>query len=70
MHLLRASACLQDFPNNPALSEKIEAAWKQGKIMSAVCHGPAAFVGPRINDKPLVDGKEVCSSRQACARAY
>ena len=29
----------------------------RGKIVSAVCHGPAAFVGPKIDGKPLVDGK-------------
>ena len=47
-----------DFPNNAQLSQKLEAACKQKKIISAVCHGPSGFVGPKVDDKPLVDGKE------------
>lgn len=48
-----------DGPKDATLHKKIEEAWQHGKIVSAVCHGPAALLGPKIDGKPLVDGKEV-----------
>ena len=29
-----------DFPNNKKLQDLISSAWKNGKIVSSVCHGP------------------------------
>ncbi|EIE23769.1 class I glutamine amidotransferase-like protein [Coccomyxa subellipsoidea C-169] len=31
----------------------------KGKIVSAVCHGPVAFSGPKVDGKPIVAGKRV-----------
>eukprot|EP00743_Colponemidia_sp_Colp-15_P010921 GILK01012106.1.p1 GENE.GILK01012106.1~~GILK01012106.1.p1 ORF type:complete len:226 (+),score=29.01 GILK01012106.1:178-855(+) len=49
-----------DLPNNPLVTKAVEAIWKKGGYVTAVCHGPNAFVGP-VNDDgtPLVAGKKV-----------
>ena len=31
----------------------------QGKLVSAVCHGPAAFTEAELDGQPLVKGKKV-----------
>lgn len=50
-----------DGPNDPHLRKILEKAAEQGKIISAVCHGPAAFVKAEVDGKPLVKGKKVCA---------
>jgi putative intracellular protease/amidase len=40
-----------------ALSEEM---WRQGKVVSAICHGPAALVNVKdANGKPIVSGRKV-----------
>ncbi len=49
-----------DLPENPELATVLESLARQGKVMAAVCHGPAAFVGPKGPDgRSLVDGKRI-----------
>ncbi len=37
-------------------------AWNAGKIVAAVCHGPAAFLGVTLEDgSPLVSGRKLTS---------
>jgi putative intracellular protease/amidase len=49
-----------DFPGSAALTRLIEAFDRQGKIVSAVCHGPAGLVSAlRADGKPLVAGRRV-----------
>jgi len=51
-----------DFPDNPELARMIETFDRQGKIIAAVCHGPAAFVGPKAEDgTPLVAGRKLAA---------
>lgn len=46
-----------DFPNHPLLGKLLADFHAQGKPITSVCHGPAAFVGvTRADGKPLVDG--------------
>jgi putative intracellular protease/amidase len=33
-----------DFPNNPRIKAIVEEAYRSGKVIGAVCHGPAALV--------------------------
>jgi putative intracellular protease/amidase len=34
--------------------------WKEGKVVSAICHGPAALVNVKdANGKPIVSGRKV-----------
>ncbi|GGA84975.1 dihydroxyacetone kinase [Puia dinghuensis] len=49
-----------DFPVAPIVAKVIRELYESGKIVSAVCHGPAALVNVHLSDgTPLVDGKKV-----------
>ena len=51
-----------DFPSNTALIKAIETAWKDDKVVAAVCHGPAAFVNAKNKEgEPLVKNRRVNS---------
>lgn len=51
-----------DFPNNEDISRITRMIYERGGIVGAVCHGPSAFVGLKLdNGKYLVEGKEVNS---------
>lgn len=58
---------MADGPNNAHLKKTLEKAAEQGKVISAVCHGPAGLISAEVNGKPLVQGKTVRGClRQAC----
>src|SRR5919202_1355127 len=47
-----------DLPDNPELQTLLREFYEAGKIISAVCHGPAGLVGTTLADgTPLVQGK-------------
>ncbi|MEP5229925.1 MAG: type 1 glutamine amidotransferase domain-containing protein [Alloalcanivorax sp.] len=47
-----------DMPDNPLVAAVMERTWAQGGLLGAVCHGPAALVGLRNEDRaPLVQNK-------------
>jgi putative intracellular protease/amidase len=49
-----------DITGNPEVQALVRRAWDAGKIVSAVCHGPAAFLGVTLEDgTPLVRGRQV-----------
>jgi putative intracellular protease/amidase len=49
-----------DFPDNEALAHIASTMYEQGKVMGAVCHGPAALVNIKLaNGEYLVTGKTV-----------
>ncbi len=49
-----------DFPENPILSRLISDFYADHRIIGAVCHGPAALVGPEKPDgRPLVEGHRI-----------
>jgi len=51
-----------DIANDPDVKRAIERAWTGGKIVAAVCHGPAALLGARLEDgTPLVRGRRLTS---------
>jgi putative intracellular protease/amidase len=51
-----------DMPDNPTLAEMVGSLFDAGKIVSAVCHGPAGLVSATRRDgRPLVDGMSVNS---------
>lgn len=51
-----------DLPNAPAVAAAIEAIDRSGGVVAAVCHGPAALVGPtKADGAPLVAGKRVAA---------
>lgn len=48
-----------DFPKAKIVRRSIAKHYKSGGAIGAVCHGPAALVGVKIDGVPLVEGKEV-----------
>ena len=47
-----------DMPDNPLVAAVMERTWAQGGLLGAVCHGPAALVGLRNEERaPLVKNK-------------
>lgn len=48
-----------DFPKSKSVRRSIAKHYKNGGIIGAVCHGPAALVAVKIDGKPLVKGKQV-----------
>jgi len=51
-----------DFPESPAVLKLVPQFYESGKIVSAVCHGPAALVNVKLSDGSyLIAGKEVAA---------
>ncbi len=51
-----------DLARDPALAAMLAGAHDRGRIVAAVCHGPAALVGARLADgRPLVAGRRVAA---------
>jgi len=51
-----------DFPDNKNIQEILKNYYEFGKVIGAVCHGPAALVNVRLSDgSNLVNKKKVCS---------
>ncbi len=49
-----------DLPDSRALATLLSQAWAKGKVVSAVCHGPAGLVNVvDSNGKPIVAGRRV-----------
>lgn len=49
-----------DITGNPEVQALVRRAWDAGKIIAAVCHGPAALLGVTLADgTPLVRGRQV-----------
>jgi putative intracellular protease/amidase len=49
-----------DLPHSQPLAELLSAAWRSGKVVAAVCHGPAGLLGARDEaGRPLVAGRRV-----------
>jgi putative intracellular protease/amidase len=52
-----------DFPVSTALASALSRAWRAGRIVAAVCHGPAGLVGAVDSDgRPVVAGRRVARS--------
>ena len=51
-----------DFPESPAVLKLVPEFYESGKIVSAVCHGPAALVNVKLSDGSyLISGKNVAA---------
>lgn len=49
-----------DITGNPEVQALVRRAWDAGRIVSAVCHGPAALLGVTLADgTPLVRGRQI-----------
>lgn len=53
---------MYDLPENPYVTELVERFARDDKVIGAVCHGPAALVGPRRADGvPFVSGRRIAA---------
>lgn len=53
---------MYDLPENPYVTELVERFARDDKVIGAVCHGPAALVGPRRADgTPFVSGRRIAA---------
>jgi putative intracellular protease/amidase len=60
-----------DIANDPDVKRAVLRAWNAGKIVAAVCHGPAAFLGVTLeNGAPLVKGRRLTSFSNAEEEGY
>jgi len=51
-----------DFPDNKAIQSIVRNYYQSGKVVGAVCHGPAALVNVTLdNGRPLLENKKVSS---------
>jgi putative intracellular protease/amidase len=58
--LVGGHGVMWDLPEHPALISLLQHAWEQGKVLSAVCHGPAGLLHLLTSEgRALVDGKQV-----------
>ncbi len=49
-----------DLPGSHSLAELLSEAAESGRVVSAVCHGPAGLIGAKRSDgRPLVEGRRV-----------
>lgn len=59
-----------DLPCNATLAALISKMWREGKVVGAVCHGPAGLLSAVETDgEPLVKGKAVAAFTDAEERA-
>ncbi|MET0455445.1 MAG: type 1 glutamine amidotransferase domain-containing protein [Mycobacterium sp.] len=60
-----------DITGNPEVQATVIKAWNAGMIVSAVCHGPSAFLGVTLDDgAPLVRGRKLTSFSKAEEDGY
>lgn len=60
VYFVGGKGTLFDFPNNIAIQTLVRDMYEQGKVVAAVCHGPAAWVNVTLsNGEALLAGKQV-----------
>ena len=62
VYFVGGKGAIYDFPNNPHIQSIVREYYQSGKVVGAVCHGPAALVNVTLTDgNHLLDGKSVSS---------
>jgi len=60
VYFVGGKGSMYDFPDNPDVQRITKTLYQQGKVVSAVCHGPAALVNVKLDDGSwLVENKAV-----------
>ena len=62
VYFVGGKGTMYDFPDNEYIQSLVREYYESGKIVSAVCHGPAAFVNVRLsNGELLIANRQVSS---------
>ncbi|OOG77660.1 type 1 glutamine amidotransferase domain-containing protein [Algoriphagus sp. A40] len=62
IYLVGGKGAMFDFPDHPSMQLSIRALHERGKVIGAVCHGPAALVNVKLADgTPFLKDRKVCS---------
>ncbi len=62
IYFVGGKGAMYDFPDNTFIQDIVKSYYQKGKVVGAVCHGPAALVNVTLDgDEPLLAGKSVCS---------
>ena len=62
VYFVGGKGAMYDFPNDLSIQSLVRDYYESGKIVGAVCHGPAALVNVDLsNGQPLLEGKAVSS---------
>ena len=59
LYFVGGKGAMFDFPDNPAIKDLIHKFYTEGKVISAICHGPAALVNVKVQDEWLVSGRAI-----------
>ena len=60
VYFIGGKGAMFDFPDDPSVQALARSAVESGKVVAAVCHGPAALVGVTLSDgTPLLAGRTV-----------
>lgn len=61
IYFVGGKGAMYDFPANPHIQSIVSHYYQSGKVIGAVCHGPAALVNVKLDGgEPLLKGKTVC----------
>lgn len=62
IYFVGGKGAMFDFPGHPAIQQAIKTCHEQGKVIGAICHGPAALLHVKLSDGTLfLKGRKVCS---------
>lgn len=62
---------MADLAKNPDVKRAVSRAWNAGMLVAAVCHGPVALLGVKLEDgTPLVRGRKLTSFSNAEEEGY
>ena len=62
IYFVGGKGAMYDFPNNTSIQNIVKDFYQSGKVVGAVCHGPAALVNVTLdNGTPLLQNKSVSS---------
>lgn len=59
IHYVGGHGAVWDFPDCKPLSDVASEMWKKGKIVSAICHGPAALINIKVDGDYLIKNKKL-----------
>lgn len=60
IYFVGGKGAMFDFPKNQKIQHLVQNYYESGKVVGAVCHGPAALLGVKLsNGQPLLAGKKI-----------